>query len=393
MKHEERPLQGMRVMDFTMMMAGPYCTRILADLGAEVIKVEAPDGDQIRKSPPLRAGASAYFAQLNAGKQSMSLDLKHPEAVEIAAALCEKADVVVQSFRPGVMDRLGLGFEKLAEINHRLVYCSISGFGQSGPEARRPAFAQIAHAMSGFDHVQMLYQRSEQPPNVGLFIGDLVTGLYAAIAVQAALLKRTRSGQGEHLDVTLMESMLNMMPYELQEAQFPQEKPRFVYRPLKAADGFVMVVTVTPTNVANLCDAIGRPEWKSDARFNNRVGRGANWEAFCEGIEAWTSLRTAAECEALLTAAGVPCSRYRTVVDSVRDPHLHERQAFSHVQDGGGELLVSNLPFQISGSRPLAGQHVPALGEHSRQILVEQLGLDEAGWQRLLQQGVLGQAS
>ena len=181
------PLEGMRVLDFSIMLAGPYCARLLADVGAEVIKIEPPEGDDMRLRTPLRDGHSAYFGQLNAGKKSLALDLKSPEAIVLVRRLVAETDIVVENFRPGVMDRLGLAYEALREINPRLIYCSISGYGQSGPDAERAAYAMIVHAESGFDRSLMRYAGDRDRPAAGaIFVADVLGGIFGFSAIQTA---------------------------------------------------------------------------------------------------------------------------------------------------------------------------------------------------------------
>jgi len=191
-------LRDVRVLDFTTIVSGPYCTRLLADLGAEVIKIEPPEGDFIRTQPPIRAGKSAYFAHLNCGKKSVAIDLRKPGAVTLVQELAAKSDVLVENSRPGVMQRLGLDYATVAKLNSRLVYCSISGFGQSGPWATRSAYAPMLHAASGFDLVNLSHQEGlERPLNTGIYVGDVLGGTYAFGAIQSALLARERSGRGD----------------------------------------------------------------------------------------------------------------------------------------------------------------------------------------------------
>ena len=276
-----KPLAGIKVVDFTSMIAGPYCTRWLSDLGAEVIKVEAPDGDTMRKSQPMREGCSSYYGHLNAGKRSIVLDLKLPASMDAVLRIVEKCDVVVENFRPGVMDRLGLGFDALAAVNPGLVFCSISGYGHEGPSESRPAFAPMVHAASGYDLAHWSFQDGvDQPPNCGLHVADVLAACFAAMAIQAALLQRSRTGRGQHLDVTLMESILSVMVYETQEAQFPMPGRKPTYEPLRTTDGFVIIVANTDRNFETLCTATGHPEWRHDPRIATTAARRANWGTF-----------------------------------------------------------------------------------------------------------------
>lgn len=237
-----KPLAGIRVVDFTSMIAGPYCTRLLADCGAEVLKVEEPHGDHMRSRPPLRDGHSAYFGHLNAGKKSVALDLKSEEGRDSARLLVAASDVVVENFRPGVMKRLGLDHASLAVAKPDLIYCAISGFGQTGPRAGQPAYAPVVHAASGFDHTQFTYQDGQDKPvKTGIFVADVLAAVYAFGAIQTALIGRLRHGNGQFIDVALMDSMINLLVFECQEAQFPSKGRRPLYVPMRASDGFVIV--------------------------------------------------------------------------------------------------------------------------------------------------------
>jgi crotonobetainyl-CoA:carnitine CoA-transferase CaiB-like acyl-CoA transferase len=386
-----RPLDGVRVLDFSMMIAGPLCTRMLADVGADVIKIEPPSGDHIRAAEPLRDGFSTYFGQLNCGKRSMVLDLKSPDGVAVARRLAAVSDIVVENFRPGVMQRLGLDYATLAAKNPRLIYCAISGFGQVGPGADKPAYAPIVHAASGHDLANLYYQDGqERPAKTGIFAADVLASINAFGAVQTALFQREREGRGQFIDVTLMEGMLNLLIYEFQEAQFPSKKRRHLYVPVQAKDGFVIVAPINQNNFEHMADAVGHPEWKTDARFLTSRIRAENWDALMRLVEAWTETRTAQECEEHLMAAGVPCSRYLRISEAMADPQLVARGSFSTVVDGGGSFLVPNLPFQMSGATVTAKPFVPRLGEHGRQILDTVLGCDAAEIDRLARSGAIG---
>src|SRR6201995_2567329 len=257
-KKTTAPLEGIRVLDFSIMLAGPYCARLLADVGAEVIKIEPPEGDDMRLRTPLRDGHSAYFGQLNAGKKSLALDLKSAEAIRLVHRLVAEADIVVENFRPGVMDRLGLGYEALRKVNPRLIYCSISGYGQTGAEAERAAYAMIVHAESGFDRSLMRYAGDRDRPAAGaIFVADVLGGIFAYSAIQTALVQRSRTGAGQRIDVALMDCMLNLLVYELQEAQFPISAPRPTYGPVRARDGDLLIAPITARNFEALGEVTG----------------------------------------------------------------------------------------------------------------------------------------
>lgn len=387
-------LAGIRVLDFSIMMAGPYCARLLADLGAEVIKIEPPEGDDMRLRAPPRDGCSAYFGQLNAGKRSLALDLKQPEAISLVKRLAAEADVVVENFRPGVMQRLGLGASALREINPKLVYCSISGYGQTGPAAERAAYAMIVHAASGFDRTMMRYAGDHKRPASGaVFVADVLGAIFAFGAIQAALVQRARTGEGQYIDVALMDCMLNLLVYELQEAQFPVTTPRPTYGPVRAADGDLMVAPITPRNYSALCEVTGQAALRDDPRFASLPKRSANWGAMMAVVEQWTCQRPLAECLGALEAAGVPCAAYNEPGDALTDPHLIDRGLFSPIADAAGPFTGVNPPWRMSGSDARLRNHVPAVGEHSEIILSGTLGLSAVELQRLRIAGVFGAES
>jgi crotonobetainyl-CoA:carnitine CoA-transferase CaiB-like acyl-CoA transferase len=371
-------LDGITVIDFTSMMAGPFASRILADCGARVIKIEPLTGDHMRLRSPLRDGRSAYYGQMNLGKQSIALELKSPEGRQIALDLTAKADVVIENFRPDVMAGLGLGYPELAKFNPRLVYCSISGFGQKGKRARDPAYAPIIHAASGYDMAHLKYNEDrDRPATTGIFTADVVSAIYAFGAIQTALLHRERFGMGQHIDVNLIDSMLNMLIYEMQEAQFKIENRRPLYQPLKALDGFVIVAPVSQKNFENLAVAVGRPEWVQDPRFSTVRAREQNWGLLMSLIEEWTEKRPARDCEELRMQAGVPTSRYMTVAQLLADTEMVARGTYHEVADGSGPFKVPRQPFQFSGA-PLAGRpYVSDLGEDTEAVLRELLDLSQ----------------
>ena len=382
-------LDGIRVLDFTAMMSGPYATRLMADLGAEVVKIEPPEGDHIRSRPPTRQGRSTYFAQLNAGKKSLALDLKQPEAIRLVKQMVVSADAVVENYRPGVMRRLGLDYETLSAINPKLVYCSISGFGQTGSWSGRSAYAPVLHAGSGYDVANLGYQDGiEQPLKNGIFIADVLGGALAFGAVQAALFKALRTGRGDQVDLSLMDAMLGMLVYECQEAQFPAERRRPLYQPTKARDGFVLIAPVSQNNFEALARATGHPEWASDPRFATIHAREHHWGELMALLDDWAGPRSAAECEAAMNAGGVPCSRYFSVREAMAAPPVLERGVLQTIHDGSGAFQVTNPAFRFREAPAHARDSVPELGEHGPELL-RQLGLSEAQIETLVEQGVL----
>lgn len=381
---------GIRVLDFSTMIAGPYCTRLLADCGAEVIKVEPLGGDDMRKGQPSRNGNSTYFGHLNCGKKSIALDLKSQEGLEIAKQLATECDVVVENFRPGVMSRLGLCHEELTRASPSLIYCAISGFGQTGPRSRQPAYAPIVHAASGFDMTNFHYQGdAEKPAKTGTFIGDVLVAVYAFGAVQTALLACEKSGKGNVIDVALMDSMISLLIYEFQKAQFPVEGDRRLYEPAATRDGYVNIAAITQRNFENIAKASGNPQWLEDERFATIMARSKYWREFALEVESWTKQYTSKEIEAVLEKGGVPCSRYLEVEEVMNDPHIVERGVFAEAFDAAGSFLVPNPPFKFSDGSVGISPKVPALGADTRDILETILGRDKAEIDRLVQNNVV----
>ena len=389
--NDRAPLDGIRVIDFTMIMSGPMATRTLADAGAEVIKVEAPQGDVVRQRAPMRSGISTYFASMNCGKKSMVLDLATQEGRELARRLIDKADIVVENFRPGVMTRLGLDYPACSRTNPGLIFCSISGFGQIGPSSHAPAYAPVIHAASGYDQANLQYQKAgDRPANNGTFVADVLGATHATSAIHLALFERSRTGKGQHIDVSLMDAVLGMLVYEIQSSQFPTERPRQVYEPVRASDGYVMVAAVTPKNLEVLFDTIGYPEGRTDERFKTVTAKEANWAALLAIIEAWSSQRPAAECEDVLMRAGVPCSGYRTVAQAMADPQIVQRGLLERLGNQAEPFLVVNQPYKLSRTEVKARQLLPDLGEHTAGVLADVLGLATAEIDDLRARGAFG---
>jgi len=364
---------GLRVLDFSTTIAGPHCARMLADMGAEVIKVETLEGETMRTRPPLRNGCSTAFGQLNVGKKSLVLDLKSPEGGEVVRRLVAQADILVENFRPGVMRRLGLDWATLSELNPKLIYCSISGYGQTGPSAELPAYAPVIHAASGYDMAHLSYQPGRSRPDYcGVYHADVVTGTYAFGAIASALYQRQITGRGQHIDVSMLESMLTLTLNEVQWSQFtvaPTSRPMF--GPIQTSDGYVMVAIASEKTFQGLMKVIGRPEWVSDPRFAKYADRRNNWAQLMDGVEGWSRTVTTERCLVALNGEGVPSSAYRTVAEALRDPQIAHRGALSEVEDDGGRFRVLNLPFRMSGADVSAGKRIATLGEHTRALLKE----------------------
>jgi CoA:oxalate CoA-transferase len=384
-----RPLDGTRVLDFTSMVSGPYCTRLLADMGATVIKVEAATGDLIRYGAPLTPAGSRYFQAFNAGKQSVVLDLKAPAAIRIATDLAAQCDVLVENFRPGVMQKLGLDYTTLRAVNPALVYCSISGFGQSGPMRDWPAYAPIVHALSGFDAAFMNSQDApDQPPVAGIQVADVLTGAFAFGAIQSALIKRFRTGCGDHIDATLIESAMALISGDLQVPQVETPQRITTFKAVRSDDGFVMPVILTEKAFDALCRVID-PTLLDDPRFNERNARGRHWEQLRQVIEGWTSQRSGQECQDTLMAVGVPCARYMTPAEVLRNEHLQLRGSFATLDDAAGSFAINNAPFKFASTDTSIRSPAPRLGADTAQTLRSLLGMTESELAALIAAGVV----
>jgi crotonobetainyl-CoA:carnitine CoA-transferase CaiB-like acyl-CoA transferase len=366
-------LDRLRVLDFTTTIAGPHCGRMLADLGAEVIKIEAPEGDMMRTRPPLRDGASTSFGQLNAGKKSVILDLKSPRGVTAARRLVATADVVVENFRPGVMRRFGLDYPALKEIKPDIVYCAISGYGQTGPSAELPAYAPVIHAASGYDLAQIAHQlEARRPDYCGIYIADVLTGTYAFGAIMAALYQRQMSGEGQMIDVSMLESMLSLTLSEIQAAQFAVAPPgRPIFGPIATRDGYIMPAIASERSFRSLAAASGHPEWIGDPRFARYGDRRRHWGELVDELELWSRTLGTAEVQAMFDRHGVPSSPYRTVKEAMADPQLAHREALAEIADAGGTFLALNPPFRLSGTHTAVQPFAAALGEHTEEVLTE----------------------
>jgi crotonobetainyl-CoA:carnitine CoA-transferase CaiB-like acyl-CoA transferase len=366
-------LAGLRVLDFSTTIAGPHCTRMLADMGADVIKIESAEGETMRSRAPVRSGCSTAFGQLNAGKKSVVLDLKSPAGLEAVNKLIVGTDILVENFRPGVMQRLRLGYNDLADLNPRLIYCSISGYGQTGPSATLPAYAPVIHAASGYDMAHLAYQPGRSRlDHCGIYHADVVAGTYAFGAIASALYQRERTGRGQHIDCSMLESMLTLTLNEIQWSQFevaPSQRPMF--SPVATSDGYLMIAIASEKSFQSLMSVIGRPNWVSHPSFAKYSDRRANWVALMDGVEVWSKPLTTAQCLAALNEAGVPSSAYRTVAEALEDPQLAHRGALAEVEDAAGTFRVLNPPFRMSAAKVAAGSRAAALGEHTDAVLAE----------------------
>jgi crotonobetainyl-CoA:carnitine CoA-transferase CaiB-like acyl-CoA transferase len=276
-------------------------------------------------------------------------------------------------------------------LNPKLVYCSISGYGQTGPAAERAAYAMIVHAASGFDKTLARYAgESDRPAPGAVFVADVLGAVFAYGAIQTALVQRARTGEGQHIDVALMDCMLNLLVYELQEAQFPVATPRPTYGPVRAIDGDLLVVPITARNFSALCEVTGLSELKDDPRFASLPKRNANWHAMMGIVERWTEGRSVADCVAAFEAAGVPCSAYGEPGDALEDPHLVGRGLFGRISDAAGTFTGVNPPWRMSGASAELRGRVPGVGADGDAVLGEWLALGPDELERLRAGGVFG---
>jgi len=381
-----RPLDGLRILDFSTTIAGPHCSRLLADMGADVVKVESPEGDLMRSRPVQRDGFSTMFGQLNAGKKSIVLDLKKPEAVAAIKKLAATVDILVENYRPGVMKRLGLDYAELSKVNPRLIYCAISGYGQTGPGAGRPAYAPVIHASTGYDMAHLFYQQGRQrPDNCGIFVADYASGAYAMGAILAAVHQRHATGKGQMVDVSMFETLVGMLLGEVNRAQFDFEMPsRPMYGPIEAGDGYVMLATASEKTFQDMATAAGRRDWLTDPRFEKYQDRRMNWGLLVDELEEWSKKLTVKEVVAALEKQGVPCSPYVTVTEALQDPQVEHRGSLCTIEDGGGSYKSPAPPFRFSGSPLQSGPKVAALGEDTRAVLA-QAGLSPLDIDRLVE--------
>jgi len=382
-----RLLEGVRVLDFTQYLAGPSCTRLLVELGADVIKFEVPpDGDPTRAMNPQRAGVSGVFIQQNRGKRSVCLDLRRADVVEAVKRLLPTVDVVVENGTPGVMDRRGLGYAELSRINPRLIMASVSGFGQTGVYRHRTCYDFIAQGMAGVMHMT---GDPEGPPYfVGIGLGDTNAGVHAFAGIGYALYQRDRTGRGCHLDISMVEALFHMQEYavaatSITDGDFLPMRQGRHYQPASPAGTFQgpqgwIVVLCMWNQIAGLWAALGRPELAHDERFATLEARVEHRAELTALIEAWmATFRTDAEVLAVLEAHRVPSGPVLSPADTLTHPWYLDRGAVRDVADGaGGTFAAPAFPLRFSGRRPEADLTPPGLGQHTAEVL-RLAGLDE----------------
>lgn len=370
------PLQGLRVLDFTRVLAGPFCTMLLGDMGAEVIKIEDPDhGDDTRAWAPFVGGWSTYFLTVNRNKKSVALDLKSAEGAELVERLIRSADVLVENFRPGTLERLGFGPDRARDMNERLIYCSISGYGTTGPRSNEPGYDTVIQGESGLMDVTGFPETG--PTRVGVAISDCLAALYAVQGILLAHIQRERTGKGQFLDIALLDSAVSVLglPAGIVAAtgrspgQRGNEHPSLApYEPYPAADGQIVVAVGNPRLWSRFCSAIGAGALEHDPRFAGNTERLANRSALNELIRESFKDQSVDSLIARLSSAGVPCGRVRTLDEVLLDPQLAARQMLLEMSADGESVMVPGNPVKLSGVPDLASLPPPALGQHTDEI-------------------------
>jgi crotonobetainyl-CoA:carnitine CoA-transferase CaiB-like acyl-CoA transferase len=394
------PLEGLTVLDFSRVLAGPYCTMQLGDLGARVIKIEQPGrGDDTRAwGPPFVSGESAYFLSVNRNKESLALDLKHPASRPVVDALLERADVLVENFRPGTMERLGLGHDALATSHPTLVYCSISGFGQSGPRSAEPGYDAMMQAEAG---LMSITGAADGPPfRVGVAVGDIATGMFAVQGILAALVARARTGRGQRVDVAMLDAITALLSYQASSAFATGETPARMgnrhpsiapYDTFAAADGEFVLSVGNDDQFGRLARVLHQPSIAEDPRFRSNADRVAHADALRRELSVLLSQWRRAELLDALKSAGVPSAAVRTITEALADPQLAAREMIvplDHV--AAGIVRVLGTPLKLSATPASIRTAPPALGQHTDVILAGDAGLSAAEIQRLRSVGAVG---
>jgi len=394
-----RPLAGIRVLDLTRVVSGPFCTMILGDLGADVIKIEEPTaGDESRAyGPPFAGGESAYYLSVNRNKRSCAVDLKAPEGHELILRLAERSDVVVENFRPGTMERLGLSYEELSRRDPRLVYCSITGFGRGGPDSERPGYDLIIQGESGF--MDITGDPAGPPTKAGTSIADLVTGQAAVQGILAALLERERTGRGRRVEVAMLDAMASLLTMNagiyFTTGRSPVRRgnahPTIApYETFQASDGWINLGVANDKFWRLFCAAIGRDDLAADERFAKATDRQTNRAELVPIVAAEIAQRPRAYWMEVLSRAGVPCGSIRTVQEVAEAEQLLSRgMVLAMEHPTAGTVRNFDSPIRFDGQPDTDDTPPPLLGEHTRSILETILGLDADRVSALEAQGVV----
>lgn len=400
MATQARPLTGIRVVDYSHFLAGPFMSRCLAALGAEVIKVERPTaGDAGRHHPYFKQGQSGYYLQQNMGKEGLCVNLKDPRGLELIHKLVKTADVFVENYRPGALNKLGLGYEELSKLNPRLVYCSVSAYGHTGPDSKRPGFGLIAEARSGA--MAQVGVPGEAPPLLRIPIADMYTGIHGVAAICAALLGREKSGRGQHIDMALYDCMISIHDFAIQAYTLSggKEIPRqtghdlpdsTLYGVFPAKDGYLVIAAQVDEAWKRLAKVVGGDTLAADARFHTPSGRNSNREEILGYVRNWTMSQPSVKaCIATLDAADVPCAPVQRIDEVIADPQVQARGMIVE-QDHPvlGRVQLPNLPFRFSESDTSPPSVAPLLGQHNREI-ASKLGYGKGDIDAMVRDGVL----
>jgi CoA:oxalate CoA-transferase len=381
-RDHDPPLADVRVLDLTRVLAGPFCTMLLADLGAEVVKVERPGGDDARQYGPfLPSGESAYFAGINRGKKSIILDLKQPADRDTFLRLVERADAVVENYRPGTMDALGLGSARLRELNPRLVYASVSGFGRSGPYSRRPAYDVIVQALGGL--MSITGHDADHPARVGTSISDILGGIYAALAITAALARRSRTARGADVDLALLDCTVAVLENAVSRYAVTGEVPGPLgtrhpsiapFQAFRAADGDLVLAAGNDALWRKLCAVLDVPALADDPLLISNVLRVQNAEHLEAALATELAKRGVADWLSRLSAAGIPAAPIHDIAQVLDDPQLAAREMWNTLTDRDGSTLITpGSPIVLDGAKAALGGTWPRLGEHQESVLREWL--------------------
>ncbi len=386
------PLEGIKVLDLTRVLAGPYATMILGDLGADIIKIEMPvKGDDARHFGPYVKDESAYFMSLNRNKRSMTLNLKHEKGKEIFLEMVKKADIVAENYRPGTMEKLGLGYDVLSEINPRLIYAATSGYGHTGPYSKRAAYDAVVQAMGGI--MSITGEKNGKPTRVGSSIGDITAGLFTAIGILAALNNRNRTGKGQKVDVAMLDCQVaileNAIARYIVTGQVPRpggnRHPSIVpFEPFETSNGEIMVAAGNDALWAAFCKVIGTEELIEDERFKTNPLRNENYDELRPLIAEPMKEKTTEEWQRLLDEAGVPNGPINTIDKVIEDPQILARDMIVEMDHPvAGKLKVPGIPIKFSHTPGKIRRSSPILGEHTEEILKELLDIDQEEFESL----------
>ncbi|MBB6214410.1 CoA:oxalate CoA-transferase [Anaerosolibacter carboniphilus] len=380
----KQALEGIKVLDLTRVLAGPYATMVMADMGADVIKIEAPEvGDDSRQFGPYIQNESAYFMSLNRNKRSITLNLKAPKAKELFIEMVKKADVVVENYRPGTMEKLGLGYEELKKINPRIIYAASSGFGHSGPYSKRAAYDAVVQAMGGI--MSITGPKGGKPTRVGPSIGDVTAGLFTAIGVLAALNYRNNTGVGQKVDVAMLDCQVAILENAIARYVVTGEAPKPAgnrhssitpFEPFETSDGEIMIAAGNDALFVKMCEVFGTEEWAQDERFKTNPLRTKHVEELVPLITEVTRTKTTKEWQDLLDKAGVPNGPINTIDKVMEDPQVLARDMIIEVDHPvAGHLKMAGVPIKMSETQGIVRTHAPLLGQHTEEILKELLGM------------------